>query len=103
VAEANVSRADQSRQELLEKLGATKGMDEQFPAAWQRVDLSEDRRLDLKPGDCELMDGLRREVLPKLGMKIDEDRVVCTPKAVSIDTPKLVVSALVPVKSADKD
>jgi hypothetical protein len=98
---ADTSSQDKSRQELLDKLGVKNDLNEEFPAAWKRVDLSEDRRLDLKPGDCELMDGLKRELLPKLGVKIVEDRVVCTPRQVSIDTPKLVVEALVPVRSAD--
>jgi hypothetical protein len=99
--QADTSSADKSRQELLDKLGVKNDLSGQFPAAWKRVDLSEDRRLDLEPGDCELMDGLKRELLPKLGIKIVEDRVVCTPRQVSIDTPKLVVEALMPLQSAD--
>ena len=65
------------------------------------MDLSDNRALDLQPGDCELMEGLRDHVLPKLNIEVVQDRVVCTPRQVSIDTPKLEVSALVPVKSAD--
>jgi hypothetical protein len=99
--QADSSPQDKSRQELIDKLEAKNDLSTEFPAAWKRVDLSMDRRLDLKPGDCELMEGLKRDVLPKLSVKVVEDRVVCTPKQVSIDTPKLVVEALVPMESAD--
>jgi hypothetical protein len=72
-----------------------------FPAQWQTVDLSRDRRLNLEPGDCELMEGLKKEVLPKLSVKVIEDRVTCTPNNLSIQTPQLTVSALVPLPKAD--
>ena len=98
---AEMSSQDRSRQELLAKLGVKNDLDQQFPATWKRVDLSDDRRLDLQPGDCELMDDLKDKVLPKLGVKIVEEDVVCTPRQTSIRTPKLVVEALVPVKGAD--
>ena len=72
-----------------------------FPAQWQTVDLSRDRRLNLEPGDCELMDGLKKQVLPKLSVKVITDRVTCTPHNLSIQTPQLTVSALVPMPKAD--
>jgi hypothetical protein len=64
--------------------------------------LSRDRRLDLAPGDCELMEGLSKDVLPKLSIKIVSDRVLCTPNNLSITTPELTVSALVPLPKADE-
>jgi hypothetical protein len=72
-----------------------------FPAQWKTVDLSRDRRLNLEPGDCELMEGLKKEVLPKLSVKVVADRVTCTPHSLSITTPQLTVSALVPLPKAD--
>jgi hypothetical protein len=72
-----------------------------FPAQWKTVDLSRDRRLNLEPGDCELMEGLKKEVLPKLSVKIVTDRVTCTPNNLSIQTPQLTVSALVALPKAD--
>ena len=72
-----------------------------FPAQWKTVDLSRDRRLNLEPGDCELMEGLKKEVLPKLSVKVLADRVTCTPHDLSIQTPQLTVSALVPLPKAD--
>jgi hypothetical protein len=93
----------ESQQKLLEKLG-TKSVigSEQFAAQWQTTDLATHRRLDLQPGDCELMEGLRDHVLPKLEIKVIEDRVQCTPKQLSIQTPQLKVRSLVALPSADK-
>lgn len=91
-----------SKEELLKRLGvAAKQLDETFPAEWKTVDLSRDRKLDLEPGDCELMEGLRDHVLPKLSVKIVADRVECVPRQVSVQTPELKVSALVPVATPD--
>jgi hypothetical protein len=102
-AEAQTTPADQSKQELLKRLGVKSdfGTDE-FPAVWKTVDLSKDRRLDLRPGDCELMEGLRDHVLPKLGVKVTAQRLGCTPNNVGITTPQLTVSALVAAKSPDE-
>jgi len=91
-----------SRDELLKRLGvASSKLDQTFPAEWKTVALSRDRKLDLQPGDCELMQGLRDHVLPKLSVKIEADRVQCVPRQLSIQTPELTVSALVPVASPD--
>lgn len=101
-AEAQQTNADKSRQELLKRLGVKNGLSEdEFPATWKVVDLSKERRLDIRPGDCELIEGLRDKVLPKLAVKIEEDRVSCTPNQLSVLPPQLRVSALVPLKSPD--
>ena len=97
-----VSQQDQSKQELLKRLGAPNAApEEQFAAVRKRIDLNADRRLNLGPGDCELMEDLRDKVLPKLGVEIVEQHLMCTPNQISIRTPELAVSALVPVKSPD--
>lgn len=102
-AKANATSADKSEQELIKRLGIKGSIsDEQFPARWETVNLSTDRKLDLKPGDCELMQGLRDQVLPSLAIKVVTDRVQCTPHHLDIQTPELTVSALVPVPNADK-
>lgn len=96
------SAREQSMQALIEKLGGTKAFStDPFPAQWQTVNLSRDRKLDLQPGDCELMQGLRDSVLPKLSIKVVADGVQCTPHQLSIQTPELTVSALMAVPSAD--
>lgn len=102
-AEAKPTAADQSKQELLKRLGTKSDIsNDEFPAVWKTVDLSNNRRLDLRPGDCELMEGLRDRVLPKLGIKVTEDRLRCTPNQIGITTPQLTVSALVAAKSPDQ-
>ena len=101
-AEAQTTPADQSKQDLLKRLGVRTDLaTEQFPAEWKTVDLAKNRRLDLRPGDCELMEGLSDHVLPKLGMKVTSQRLSCTPHTVGITTPQLTVTALVPTKSPD--
>ena len=100
--EVTETSADQSREELLKRLGVkTEIGKEEFQAAWQSIDLSKDRRLDIRPGDCELLESLEDKVLPKLGMKIESKPISCTPNQLSIQPPPLRVSALVPLKSPD--
>lgn len=102
VQDTKAAASDASRQKLLDRLGVKNPISsDPFPAAWKAVDLSGDRKLDLQPGDCELMEGLRDHVLSKLAIKIVEDRVQCTPRHLSIQTPELKVSALVALPSAD--
>lgn len=102
VADLSKTPAQTSRDELLKRLGvAAAQLDETFPAEWKTVELSRDRKLDLEPGDCELMEGLRDHVLPKLSVKIQADNVQCIPRQVSIQTPELTVSALVPLAKPD--
>jgi hypothetical protein len=94
--------ADKSRDELLKRLGVKSDIStDEFPAAWKTIELSKERRLDIRPGDCELMEGLRDRVLPKLGIKVEQDRISCTPNQVGLQAPQLKVSALVPLKSPD--
>lgn len=93
----------ESQQKLLDRLGVKKPIStDEFPAHWQTVELSANRKLDLQPGDCELMEGLRDQVLPKLSIKVLSNTVQCTPRQLSIQAPKLEVSALMPLPSADK-
>lgn len=101
-ADLTKAPAQTSRDDLLKRLKvAPAQLDETFPAQWKTIDLSRDRKLDLQPGDCELMEGLRDHVLPKLSVKIQTDRVQCVPRQLSIQTPELTVSALVPMAKPD--
>ena len=72
----------------------------QFPAQWKRVSLSRGK-LNLEPGDCELIDQLKDKVLPKLAIKIVDDNVECVPGRISMSQPRLVVDALAPMPKAD--
>jgi len=96
------SQADTSKDELLKRLGvASAQLDGTFPAEWKTVELSRNRKLHLEGGDCELIDGLKDRVLPKLSVKIISSRVQCIPRQVSIQPPELTVSALVPMAKPD--
>jgi hypothetical protein len=71
-----------------------------FPAQWKRVSLSRGA-VDLEPGDCELIDELRRKVLPKLAVRVLKDGTHCTPQQFTIGQPQLEVEALVKVPKPD--
>jgi hypothetical protein len=96
--------ANKAEKELAERLTGRKDplKTDPFPAQWKTVDLARDRRLNLEPGDCELMEGLSKDVLPKLSVKVVTDRVQCTPNNIGIQTPPLTVSALIPLPKADE-
>jgi hypothetical protein len=72
----------------------------QFPAQRRTVSLSRGK-VYLEPGDCELVDQIKKELLPLLGVKIVEDDVRCSPHQLSMTQPKLVVEALFPMPSPD--
>jgi hypothetical protein len=78
---------------------------DQFPAQWRRVSLTRGR-LDLQPGDCELIEEIRKKVLPKLAVRIVNDDVQCTPHQLTLGQPRLEVESLVelpkPDEAADK-
>jgi hypothetical protein len=71
-----------------------------FPAQWKRVSLSRGA-VGLEPGDCELIDELRRKVLPKLAVRVLKDGTHCTPQQLTIGQPQLEVEALVKVPKPD--
>jgi hypothetical protein len=97
------SSADASKDELLKRIGvASAQLDGTFPAEWKTVELSRIRKLRIEGGDCELIDGLKDRVLPKLSVKIISSRVQCVPRQVSIQPPELNVSALVPMATPDE-
>ena len=56
--------------------------------------------VDLEPGDCELIDELRRKVLPKLAMRVVKDNTHCTPQQLTLGQPQLEVEALVALAEA---
>jgi hypothetical protein len=73
---------------------------EEFPAQWRTVSLTRGR-LDLQPGDCELIDELQKKVLPKLAVRIVRDDVQCTPNQLTMGQPRLEVEALMEVPKPD--
>jgi hypothetical protein len=68
---------------------------EQFQAGMQRVALSADS------GDCQLVEQLRDQVLPKLGIRIVENKSSCIPGKFGANEMRLEVEALVAAPRAD--
>ena len=68
-----------------------------FPAVWKTISFARSREMRLEPGDCELVQQLRRHVLPHMSVQIVSDRVRCSEFG-NIGRPQLTVSALVPVQ-----
>jgi hypothetical protein len=58
--------------------------------------------VDLEPGDCELIDELRRKVLPRLAIRIVKDNTHCTPQQLTIGQPQLEVEALMALPKPDE-
>jgi hypothetical protein len=84
-----------STRELAARVRGVRGpeLNEQFPAHWQRVSLSRGQ-LNLEPGDCELIEQLKRRVLPRLAVRIIKDDTQCTPNQRAFTQPRLEVEAL---------
>jgi hypothetical protein len=72
---------------------------QRFPVVWKKVAFARDRYLRLSPGDCELVEQFRRQVLPKMSVHVLHDSVRCSPGHQGISPPRLTVSALVPVNA----
>jgi hypothetical protein len=68
-----------------------------FPAVWKTISFARSREMRLEPGDCELVQQLRRHVLPHMSVQIVSDHVQCSDFG-NIGRPQLTVSALIPVK-----
>lgn len=101
-AQAGSDAQGEARQELLKRLGVKdNSLQDTFPAQWQTLRLDRDRKLDLRPGECELLEGLRTEVFPKLGVEVLSGSLSCMPKQVPIVLPELTVKALMPAASPD--
>lgn len=73
-----------------------------FPAVWKTVSFGRDRRMRLAPEDCELVRALQRQILPRMSVQIVSNNVRCSVYG-NITSPRLVVSALVPAKTALTD
>ncbi|HEY7642101.1 MAG TPA: hypothetical protein VH814_20385 [Steroidobacteraceae bacterium] len=71
-----------------------------FPAQWKHVQLKRGS-VNLEPGDCELIDELRRKVLPKLAVRLVKDNTHCTPHQLTLGQPQLEVLALTALPKPD--
>lgn len=68
---------------------------QRFPATWKTVSMTRDKRLKLGPSDCELVEQLRRDVLPRMSIRVEHDRLRCSVAFGNIGQPQLRVAALV--------
>jgi hypothetical protein len=66
-----------------------------FPAVWESISFQRDTKMDLLPSDCELVRQIRREIMPKLAVRIDRDKVRCSAAFGNISRPRLIVDALI--------
>ncbi|MBM0108463.1 hypothetical protein JM946_27340 [Steroidobacter sp. S1-65] len=73
---------------------------EQFPAEWRQLSLSRGR-LNLQEGDCELVEQIRKKVLPKLAVRVVKDDVLCNPHQATLGQPRLEVEALMEMPKPD--
>jgi hypothetical protein len=73
-----------------------------FPAVWKTISFARSREMKLAPGDCELVQQLRRHILPRMAVQIVNDQVRCSQFG-NIGKPQLTVSALVPVEAKVSD
>ena len=88
-----------SKQELVarmrnEQLASAEDV-RRFPATWKTVSMSRDRQLKIGPSDCELVEQLRRDVLPRMSIRVEYDRLRCSAVFGNIGQPQLRVAALV--------
>jgi hypothetical protein len=94
---------DSSKQALIKRAGGAPTLEQtEFPATRQTIDLGQGRTTLFEAGDCELMEQLARDVLPKLGTTTVQNTVRCFPGHVPLTTPSLKVDVLVKTRSADE-
>ncbi len=96
----------ESRRQLAAKVAGERAnaveLAEQFPAQWKRVTIGRGRDSPaLEGGDCELLDQVRRKILPKLAVRVVQDNTPCPPNSTSLTRPSLVVDALIEVPKPD--
>ena len=88
-----------SKQELVarvrsERLASAEDV-QRFPATWKTISMTRERALKLGPSDCELVEQLRRDVLPHMSIRVESDRLRCSTVFGNIGQPQLRVAALV--------
>ena len=95
--------SDASRRELAARAkGSSVPVPEaaaQFPARVKRVEFRSARgNFDgLQDGDCELMEQARRQLFPKLGVRVVEGQISCTPNQLTLGAVRMTVEILEPV------
>lgn len=104
-SEENIREATErdSKDELIARVSgeklATAADLERFPAVWKTVSFARDRNMRLERGDCELVQQVRQQILPRMYVRVVRDKVRCSSSLGNIGPPRLTVSAL--VRAAD--
>lgn len=100
---AEPTREQLSKQALIKRLGVAPTLDQtEFPATRKTIDLSQGRAAVFEAGDCELMEQLARNVLPKLGTTTVDTGPRCFPGHAPLTTPPFKVNVLTKLRSADE-
>lgn len=95
---ADQSSTTDAKEELLRRIGSKSVYgSELFPAAWKTIDLTKVKELRFAPGDCELLELIQDQILPKLGTEVSTSRLHCTPGYSHARLPELPVTTLVAV------
>ncbi len=99
-------KKDASKRELVARISGerAKAVDlaEQFPAQWKQVTIGQGRATSsLGSGDCELLEQVRRRILPKLAVRVIKDNTPCPPNPGTLTRPSIVVEALIEVPKPD--
>ncbi|MBM0103878.1 hypothetical protein JM946_03950 [Steroidobacter sp. S1-65] len=84
-----------------EKLASAADL-ERFPAVWKTVSFARDRNMRLERGDCELVQQVRQQILPRMSVRIVRDKVRCSSSVGPVGPPRLTVSALVRAPHIDQ-
>ena len=71
-----------------------------FRAQWKTISFANALRLRLTAADCELLRRLRRELMPKMAVRVIDDRLRCPSALGSGHRPQLVVAALIPASDS---
>ena len=99
-------KKDASKRELVARVSGERAqavdLAEQFPAQWKQVTIGQGRATSsLGSGDCELLDQVRRRILPKLAVRVIKDNTPCPPNPGTLARPSIVVEALIEVPKPD--
>ena len=74
---------------------------QRFPATWKTISMKRAPGLRLGPSDCELVEQLRRDVLPHMSIRVESDRMHCSSVFGNIGQPQLQVAALVALPESE--
>lgn len=102
---AELEEGESTRELVARVTGARARAEElgqQFPAQWKRVEVGRGPGApNLESGDCELLDQVRRKILPSLAVRVLEGTQPCPRNTGGLLRPKLVVEALIAMPRPD--